>query len=340
MSVTDYGSEIWWRGQVGFAKTIQGLQNVALRRILGAYRTTPIKAMEVEAALYPAKLRLDNNLQRYAFRALKLPEIHPVKEAFKSGAATRPPCARQSPRRRKTQKKQTQVERILGTMDRFGEAITSLEKIEHFCFVPWDAPPFQVTISNLSKEEEATAHESEEVFDDSIRIYSDSSSNAKDNKGIGVGVICLNPTSPAPPQMFNLGIRQLVYNGELEGLTRGIELASSIAIEGSKFKVFSDSQAALLRLQILEAVQAQTFLLDQDSQKNKKKGSQRAVPTQIRSWSLQQLSGPIRTRPYTELPLRETARPEPPPAKLPSFHRRTPSHQEKVESPAVSSTSP
>ena len=50
-SVADYGSPIWWRGQAQFERPLQALQNLALRKILGVFKTAPIVPMEVEAAL-------------------------------------------------------------------------------------------------------------------------------------------------------------------------------------------------------------------------------------------------------------------------------------------------
>lgn len=49
-------------------------------------------------------------------------------------------------------------------------------------------------------------------------------------------------------EMYNLGKRDLVYNGELMGVTKAIEHASSIAEPGHHFKIYSDNQAGLLRL--------------------------------------------------------------------------------------------
>ena len=43
--------------------------------------------------------------------------------------------------------------------------------------------------------------------------------------------------------MTNLGTEQLVYNGELEGVTKAIEYASEIARPGQLIQVYSDNQA-------------------------------------------------------------------------------------------------
>lgn len=85
-----------------------------------------------------------------------------------------------------------------------------------------------------------------------IYIYSDASGQLGDNLSIGVGLVAIRPSaSPSKvlySEEYNLGESQIVYNGELEGVTRGIEYASSIASKGTIFRIFSDNQASLLRL--------------------------------------------------------------------------------------------
>jgi hypothetical protein len=46
----------------------------------------------------------------------------------------------------------------------------------------------------------------------------------------------------------NLGPDQLVYNGELEGVTLATEYAGSVARSGQQFHIYSDNQAGLYRL--------------------------------------------------------------------------------------------
>ena len=48
--------------------------------------------------------------------------------------------------------------------------------------------------------------------------------------------------------MSNIGLGQLVYNGELEGATLAIKYANSIATRGQDFQIYSDNQAGLYRL--------------------------------------------------------------------------------------------
>jgi hypothetical protein len=61
--VIDYGAEIWWQGQNTMIQYLETLQNTAIRSILAAFKTTPITALEAEAAIPPTELRL-NQLKR------------------------------------------------------------------------------------------------------------------------------------------------------------------------------------------------------------------------------------------------------------------------------------
>jgi len=56
------------------------------------------------------------------------------------------------------------------------------------------------------------------------------------------------PRTPEYTRSWNLGPGQIVYNGELEGITRAVEYASKIALPGDKLNIYSDNQAAILRL--------------------------------------------------------------------------------------------
>src|SRR5690606_26228260 len=53
VSVADYRSEVWWKGQTHLANKLQLLQNSATRSILGAFRTSPTTALDAEAGLLP-----------------------------------------------------------------------------------------------------------------------------------------------------------------------------------------------------------------------------------------------------------------------------------------------
>ncbi len=78
--ISDYGAEIWWNNQKSHAAKFRKLQNAALRKILGAFRTSPIDAMQIEAEIPPVEVRLDQKCKNYAIRTVGLPEKHPIRK--------------------------------------------------------------------------------------------------------------------------------------------------------------------------------------------------------------------------------------------------------------------
>ncbi|KAJ8063422.1 hypothetical protein OCU04_008642 [Sclerotinia nivalis] len=248
-SIADYGSIIWWKDQASFKKTLQLLQNLALRKILGVFKTSPIKPMEVEAALCPPEIRLNAGIRQYAFRLLKTSPFHPVNMIIRKLIAEKEDQNSIMTPRRKLPKP-TQLEKITNSIEEDFDPLM-LEKIDHFHFPPWKRDtPYKVNISKVSKEEAAIAHNL--VFKNrsknTIIIYTDASSTLE-GIGVGIGIVAISANGQALyKETINIGINQLVYNGELLGVTKAIEYASSIAQPGEKFKIYSDNQAGLYRL--------------------------------------------------------------------------------------------
>ena len=80
VSLADYGVPIWWKQQQNLLEKYEKLQNQALRKILGAFRTSPISAMEIEAAISPVSVRFNKLCQNYAIRILQMQDSHPIKK--------------------------------------------------------------------------------------------------------------------------------------------------------------------------------------------------------------------------------------------------------------------
>jgi ribonuclease HI len=246
-SVADYGSPVWWKGQAQFKRSLQALQNLALRKILGVFKTAPILPMEVEAALVPPDIRLDASTRQYALRMLKLSATHPINQELSALLPTEP-GAKPRPK--------TQMERIRGSIEDVLADVDSIETIQHFKYPPWSrTPPYAINISNMSKEETATVHNSNQGQhpENTISIYTDASAIPNGNStGIGVGLVAVDLFGHQIHQSkSNLGPSQLVYNGELEGIAQAVEHASHMAQPGQIFQIYSDNQAALHRLKNL-----------------------------------------------------------------------------------------
>ncbi|KAJ8063237.1 hypothetical protein OCU04_008470 [Sclerotinia nivalis] len=250
-SIADYGSIIWWKDQASFKKTLQLLQNLALRKILGVFKTSPIKPMEVEAALCPPEIRLNAGIRQYAFRLLKISSSHPVNTIMDKLATEREALNTIATPQRKLSKL-TQLEKIMNSIEEDFDPLT-LEKIDHFHFPPWKRnTPYKVNISKLAKEDAAIVHNLAFKYrcKNTITIYTDASSTLN-GIGIGIGIaVILSNGQVSHQETINIGVNQLVYNGELLGVTRAIEYASSIAQPGEKFKIYLDNQAGLYRLKI------------------------------------------------------------------------------------------
>ena len=239
-SIADYGSIVWWKGQTQFKNQLQALQNLALRKILGVFKTTPIIPMEVEAALLPPDIRLNASIRQYAFRVLKLSPNHPInKEIAQWGYNSFRPI---------------QLQRIKNSISGCFDN-NPIEKILPFNFPPWKRDiPFSVEISKLSKEDTTLVHNqyiNQQRSKNLLAIYTDASSMPQ-GTGIGVGLVAINysqgPGKPIYKGISNLGSSQLVYNGELEGVTQAFEYTATIAQPGQQVRIYSDNQAGIYRL--------------------------------------------------------------------------------------------
>src|SRR5204862_7981635 len=56
-SIADYGVPVWWNNQKNMLEKFQKLQNIALRKMLGAFQTSSINAIELEASISSSKIR-------------------------------------------------------------------------------------------------------------------------------------------------------------------------------------------------------------------------------------------------------------------------------------------
>ena len=79
-SIADFGVPIWWRNQANYLYKYQILQNLALRKILGAFKTSPYKVMKLEAALPPPEIRFNKICRSYIIRTLQFEKSHIIKK--------------------------------------------------------------------------------------------------------------------------------------------------------------------------------------------------------------------------------------------------------------------
>lgn len=166
--VLTYASPVWWSGKKTHSSILEKVQNTALRHIAGAFRTTPIKALEVDLAIPPINLTLDLANARYADCLHKLhatsPIIQRLPNEWRDGAIPTipPPLPSQKPSRNTKPRKPTQLESIAA------KAYHPIkgEKVVSFIAPPWrkTAQDFgdRLTISgahpDVEKKDAAKAH--------------------------------------------------------------------------------------------------------------------------------------------------------------------------------------
>ena len=79
VSIADFGVPIWWNNQKFLLDKYQKLQNLALRKILGAFKTSPIMVMELKAAIPSPKIRFNKICMNYSLRIMQLFKNHPIR---------------------------------------------------------------------------------------------------------------------------------------------------------------------------------------------------------------------------------------------------------------------
>ena len=60
--IADYGVLIWWNNQKHLLEKFERFQNVVLQIILGAFKISFIKVMEIEVAVLLSRIRFKKNL--------------------------------------------------------------------------------------------------------------------------------------------------------------------------------------------------------------------------------------------------------------------------------------
>ncbi len=75
-SISDYDVEIWWNNQKSYLVKFRKLQNATLRKILNAFWTSSIDAMQIEVEISSMKIWLDQKCKNYAIWIIKLLKKH------------------------------------------------------------------------------------------------------------------------------------------------------------------------------------------------------------------------------------------------------------------------
>lgn len=239
LPIMTYGSPVWWTQKKIHAKELERVQNKALRWICAAFRTTPISAMEIEAAVPPINLHLDY-LQRHAAICLNgLPHnsqvIRHLPPAWQTGDE---PSLLQTTRQHRRLKAPTQLLRL----SRLTSAV--YERSNTFALEPWahtiDSFDGRLTIhpkkTSTSKKEEAEKHmkyvrqlNSDEAH---LVIYTDGSKlSVRGAQQCGAAAVFLRKGREIPGISIaqSLGTKAEVYDAEMAAMDYAALTAVSYA---------------------------------------------------------------------------------------------------------------
>lgn len=251
-SISDYASPVWWRQQQHITQKLQGLQNMALRKILGCFKTSPIKPMEIEACLYPPAVRLNHAHRRYAFRIIHMTSSHPIqKELIQKLENQLEESNFSDDNENKITTRHTQ-EQLLLVWQSLSTIIEDkrIEEIKPFN-QNFEPKSFVTNISRLDKKTEALRHNQliRDLNGSNKLIYYTDASETQGGLGIGVSFKATHlKTGESIFRSKNIGLNQIVFNGELEGICMALEHAASLTEYIEEVGVFTDSKAAIQSL--------------------------------------------------------------------------------------------
>ena len=146
---------------------LNSLHNIAMRKILGTFRTTPVVAMEILSALPPVEVRLRHLTRRNATRILTMSELHPVRQRCPD---TFPPlldipresnAAKFTPwdsRNVQKSRYKSRLDKILSTLNEWVDPKMGIEQLDLDASAPWTEATTQTYITEGSKEDAAKLH--------------------------------------------------------------------------------------------------------------------------------------------------------------------------------------
>jgi len=255
-SVADFGSEIWWRGQKGYARRLQLVQNTALRKITGAFRTSPVTALEAEQEVVPVAARLNLQQKKYSLRVLRMKYTHPIRKRCPdtfppSITSDREESDHYCPWHRlenRVAPYQTQLDRVLSRVNTLVSPGENVETIDITHPAPWDLTEIHTEVLKLNKDEAAEAHK---AISDRLKrsarnlIFYTDGSKLKEN--VGAAFVC----SDGNFNSYVLGEEAEVFDGEFYAIHQAAQHAL-VATRRNRFikkvTIFSDNQACVLRL--------------------------------------------------------------------------------------------
>jgi ribonuclease HI len=263
-----YAAPVWWSGTRYQKNPLEKVQHRALRLICAAFRTTPIKALEIEASVPPIHHQARLLSRRCGIRFNKLPEssliIQRLGPEWRRAGNTRftPPLPATPQPQTKTPKR-TNPTTTLIQLAKFSDY--KHERIDPFILPPWrrlqSAFGSRITITPYTprpgggeddKKKTADKHNREiktlSASTSNLIVYTDGSMVIKSGfKRIGAACVVYHMNEEVNSNKMGLGGHAEVYDAELAALMMGISTATTLAkVHGAHhIHIYADNTSAI-----------------------------------------------------------------------------------------------
>ena len=267
-TIADYGVPVWYKGlrQGKLIQLYQRLQSMALPKILGAFKGSPIRAMELEAAVLPPEVRFQKACLGYSLRTLYLQHNHPIRIAYNkairedtnsgSGSGSDLSSDSDSDLGAITAiKPTTQLHRLLYNLKEIVGSNRNIERRRATWNTPWaKAPTATIAISSNKKDRAKKEHLDllETLFFKDCNIfYTDGSQGNYRGQKTNACAYCkidAVDSRKTAAKYWNLGPYIEVADAELIAISKVLELLQNSTNNPPETYIFIDSQAAILKV--------------------------------------------------------------------------------------------
>jgi hypothetical protein len=204
------------------------LQNKAIRSILGAFKTTPLAALEAEAAIPPTEIRLFQLKRRYSMKLISAPEFHPLRRRCPDDY---PPYYDTGPNQEDeytcpwylptdNPPPNFRIDKILNLMTRWIMPNHDLETISYIHDKPWRSTTTQTEISASPKDIAVQQHIQllRTIINPSGYVYAYTDGSKLDNGQTGAGAVIYQYNKSGIQISYSMGDECELYDAEFNAL--------------------------------------------------------------------------------------------------------------------------
>ena len=255
-TVADYGVPVWYRGprQGRLLQLYQRLQNQALPKILGAFGKSPIKAMELEAAIPPPEIRFQKACLGYGLRTLYFQRNHPIRLAYNRAVRDELADSNSDLGTITFIKPTTQLYSLLDRLKAVVGPNWNIERQKSVWKAPWTkAPIATINMSEGGKEKAKQEHLDlleTLVFKDCSVFYTDGSQGVCKGVRTNSCSYCeIEDERPKVVKYWNLGTCIEVADAELIAIYKVLKALQRRSYSSKhEAYIFIDSQAAIQKV--------------------------------------------------------------------------------------------